>query len=546
MDTVKVGRNYFVHQNASMIRSSWRGAFLLSVFAASAFLWIEAAFSAGVSQSWVNRYSNGMGSAVVIDPCGDVIVTGSSFTDLGSDFLTIKYAGTNGTLLWQHRYNGPSNSSDAAAAVALDRQANPVVAGNSYDDVDSNTAYYTAKYAAADGTLIWENRYQGTPYNSLAAMGIDGNDNVIVTGSSYDGVGITRWLTVKYSADGTFLWEKRSGGASSNACCPQRLAVDTNGDIIVTGYSFGRDYISVFYTVKYAAATGDVLWERLVGEPLTFYGEGQAVVVDRNNDVIVAGSVLSTNDWDYYTAKYAGTSGVLLWERRYNGPANGPDKIMALAIDRDDNLLVTGSSFETENSFDYYTVKYSSDGTPLWEQRYSGPGSGDDVAQAVAIDAEQNVIVTGFSTGDQQNVDYYTIKYAGSDGQVLWGQRYNGPANKNDYMRNAGATLAIGVGGLIAVTGDSNNTLDDGPDILDYATIVYREPLSPVSVAIVDGRIRVRFSGVPGRAYNLQGAVAPSGPWSTIAILTAPANGVIEYTDVSENVRVKFYRTSAL
>jgi hypothetical protein len=163
----------------------------------------------------------------------------------------------------------------------------------------------------------------------------------------------------------------------------------------------------------------------------------------------------------------------------------------------------------------------------------------------VAIDAEQNVIVTGYSTGDQHNFDYYTIKYAGTDGQLLWGQRYNGPANKDDYIRSS-ANLAIGPGGLIAVTGDSNNTLDDGPDILDYATIVYREPLSPVSVRIVDGSVRIRFSGVPGRTYSLQSGLAASGPWSTIAVLTAPANGVLEYTDTFEILGMRFYRTSAL
>src|SRR2546430_11716057 len=38
-------------------------------------------------------------------------------------------------------------------------------------------------------------------------------------------------------------------------------------------------------------------------------------------------------DEDYYTAKYAAADGVLLWEKRYNGPANRVDSATAAAVD---------------------------------------------------------------------------------------------------------------------------------------------------------------------------------------------------------------------
>jgi len=47
------------------------------------------------------------------------------------------------------------------------------------------------------------------------------------------------------------------------------------------------------------------------------------------------------------------------WAKRYNGPGSGADKSNAIAVDSDGNVYVTGSSpsagFGTE---DYYTIKY--------------------------------------------------------------------------------------------------------------------------------------------------------------------------------------------
>ena len=47
---------------------------------------------------------------------------------------------------------------------------------------------------------------------------------------------------------------------------------------------------------------------------------------------------------DYYTAKYAAADGALLWEKRYNGPADGDDQATAVAVDGSGNVVVTGIS----------------------------------------------------------------------------------------------------------------------------------------------------------------------------------------------------------
>jgi hypothetical protein len=119
------------------------------------------------------RYNNGVSNStdqaykVVSDAAGDFIVTGSTDEgNTGRDMLTIKYSGADGSVLWQRRYNGPANDDDQASALAVDGSGNVVVTGPSSDS-SGNFDYYTAKYAAADGALLWEKRYNGAA-DSLA------------------------------------------------------------------------------------------------------------------------------------------------------------------------------------------------------------------------------------------------------------------------------------------------------------------------------------------------------------------------------------------
>jgi hypothetical protein len=142
-----------------------------------------------------------------------------------------------------------------------------------------------------------------------------------------------------------------------------------------------------------------------------------AVAVDRSNNVIVTGSSHgSESHYDYLTIKYS-SLGVPLWTNRYNGPGNDWDWAFAVAVDGSNNVIVTGRSAGSGTYsnhwvyFDYLTIKYSSAGVPLWTNRYNGPGNGGDYAYAVAVDGSNNVIVTGYSTGSGGNSDFATIKY---------------------------------------------------------------------------------------------------------------------------------------
>jgi uncharacterized delta-60 repeat protein len=472
---------------------------------------------------WEQRYAGlsraaGVGECVAIDASGNVIVSGSSEgNDSGLDYYTAKYS-PHGVLLWESRYDSPHHGGDYVRAMALDADGNVAVTG--YSQGERAFDFYTVKYAASDGAVLWERRYDGTGGwdDHPQALAVDSNGNVIVTGFS-TGTNVYGPYTAKYAAaTGALLWEKHAnffGGIGGQAA----VTVDGSGNVIVTGH----------HTVKYAAANGAVLWSR------DFVGDGVAVKADSNGNVVVTG-----HSQGYYTAKYAAANGALLWEKRHTSPA-GVARPSALAVDAQGNAIVTGGSYDLDSS-GIHTVKYASaDGAVLWERRYDAGSNGTSIAKAVAVDESGNVVVAGFAPNGL-NHDYFTAKYAAADGAVLWEQLFDGQDGREDRVENR-CGLALGPNGMVAVTGVADGYLG-GSYGYAITTVVYRDALEPISIAMVPAGVRLRFMGEPGRRYTIQRAPAITGLWETIATPEAPPNGQIEHLDSNPLPGSAFYRTT--
>jgi hypothetical protein len=370
-----------------------------------------------------------------------------------------------GSELWVARYNGPGNSSDAASSIAVDDAGNVYVTGFGFGS-GTNLDYATIKYDAS-GIQQWVARYNG-PYNSddyAFAIAVDGDGNIYVTGDSY-GVGTNYdYATVKYDASGNELWVARYNGPGNYSDEANAIVIDGGGNVLVTGKSFGGASNWDYATIKYDAS-GNQLWVARYNGPGNGMDAGYSIAVDGDGNVYVTGESDGTYinfDPDYATIKYD-ASGNELWVARYNAQLWGHDRAFAIAVDGNGNAYVTGGSVVGVTSFDYATVKYDASGNQLWVARYTGPGNNTDNALSIALDAGGNVYVTGASEGDGTYSDYATIKYDAL-GNMFWVARYNGPANSTDWPR----CVAVDGGGNVYVTGGS---LGSGLNS-DYATIKY-------------------------------------------------------------------------
>jgi hypothetical protein len=100
-----------------------------------------------------------------------------------------------------------------------------------------------------------------------------------------------------------------------------------------------------------------------------------------------------------------------VWTNTYDGTGHGSDYIKAMVLDTAGNAYVTGSSFNGVN-YDWVTIKYSPEGSPLWTRSYDGAPQLNDYAVSLAVDNSGNVYVTGSSALNGSQTAIVVVKYS--------------------------------------------------------------------------------------------------------------------------------------
>src|SRR5262249_12596347 len=154
------------------------------------------------------------------------------------------------------------------------------------------------------------------------------------------------------------------------------IAVDRTGAVYVTGTSW-YDYFG-YTTIKYSN-TGVLLWTKFFrASEFPLNPAKTLLAVGNNGTIFVAGPVIGeTSGEDFATFVYS-TEVIPFGPTFSKGLATARDYPPAIPVDRHDNVFVTGPSYSIPNmtgtGLDFATVAYSVSGTPLWTNRFDGPG----------------------------------------------------------------------------------------------------------------------------------------------------------------------------
>ena len=497
------------------------------------------------AQRWIVRYNgtgNAIDAikGMSVDNSGNVYVTGSSNSGANSDdYITIKY-NTSGLQQWIARYNGVGSGSDVPASIFVDATGNVYVTGYSdvltggYVDNDVTTVKYSPT-----GAQLWASSYHGPQQrnDAGAAVKVDANGNVYVTGyTTVRNGAYTKkdYLTIKYTSSGVQQWTATYNGPANQDDAAVGLGLDGTGNIYVTGTSFaGRDPIGEedYLTIKYSPA-GVQQWTARYNGPISEPDRATAIAVDKTGNCYVTGYSRGV-DLDIATVKY-NANGAQQWVTRYDGPAHSGDIAYAIALDNSGNVYVAGSDQAILYNTDFCTIKYNSSGVQQWEARYASSTKDNDEAYAIAVDAASNVYVTGYINGVSPSWDIATIKY-NTNGTQQWVEKYDGPGHGNDN----GAAVGVDAGGNVYVAGTSLGKTSD----LDFVTIKYNSSgLTTTARTVAEDQVPTngiaKIAIYPNPAHDFLKLELPGDDTYDITIIDETGRRVFEEKNMRAQSRI--------
>lgn len=394
--------------------------------------------------SWVRDNISGQSKDMVIDNSGNIYITGVTYAGSSNDFCTIKY-NSSGIQQWTVTYNGSANLGDEATSIALDNQGNIFVTGTA--NIDYNNTVWTGDYCTikynSSGQQQWAKIYSGNaagrdiPFK----VAVDAQGNVVVTGQSYiDAQRNDDIVTIKYSPDGTQQWLVFHDGSAET---PEQdsgrdMVLDSQGNIYIFGHSTKLVTWYDLFLIKYNSS-GAVQFTRDYSGPFNNTTEyGVAIALDNSGNIYCIGEL---SDGNLAVLKY-NSSGAQQWVYIYT--SNFFNNAKDITIDQGGNVIFCGSA--GANGF---IAKLNSAGTLLWNKLITGTG-GNEIVNKIHTDAMNDIYITGkVAAGTYFDLIAEKIDPAGN---TQWRASYNGNGNHNDF----GNAIGMDGSGNVYVTGGSN------------------------------------------------------------------------------------------
>lgn len=435
------------------------------------------------------------------------------------------------TLVWG-RDTGGTSIDEENETITVDGSGNAYVAGyfSGTVDFDPSASTYNLTSAGGDdifiqkldgnGALVWAKRIGGSADDYANDIILDPTGaNVYVTGLFRNTVdfdpnagvvngtsaGVGDVFLLKLTSLGNYSWVKRMGGTMHDT--GKSIGIDVSGNVYTTGYfestsgSFSGISLSTaggadIFVTKHTSS-GTIVWAKRMGG--TGYEEGKDIVIDASGDVLITGWFASSNaDFDPGTASYtmasAGlddifvveltTSGVFSWARKVG--STNYDRGYGIEVDNVGNVYVTGdfrgSVDFNPSSLSTYTLNTGGDNTDIYVLKLNtlgdfvaaikiGTSSTGSGAYDIAIDASNNIYLTGYFTGTIDFNPSTSVDSRSSGGGMDIFTSSLTSALAHRWVRTIGDTgddtgngVDVGVLGYIYTTGYFNGIIDLNPN----------------------------------------------------------------------------------
>jgi len=311
-----------------------------------------------------------------------------------------------------------------AGGAQIDSSGRIVIAGSTMDAVtgyDMALWRYNADgtpdttFGGGNGYITVHGTAGGNRWDKGFDVAIDSSGRLVVVGESEYAVLKTYMVIWRFNEDGTADTAFGTGGAAiydrglGGSCSSRSLAIDSNGNIVATGYCGGAvdDDMTLWrYTPDGAPdtsfGTGGVVFYNPVPEKPD---EGTGIAIDSGGNIVIVGIARDASDSQRLTLWRYKPDGTLDSAFGGGGVAmfTGGDASQGIgvAVDSDDRVMATGDYISGVTPSDAVVARFTNDGA--LDTTFSGDGAAfyatgvTDGGAAVAVDSRGRVLVTGIS-----------------------------------------------------------------------------------------------------------------------------------------------------
>lgn len=447
-------------------------------------------------------------------PCqGEVVPTFDDCVTPADEDCDGVASSCSGGHVWSDGFGGVneqlSTGDQKAIDVVIDKAGNAIVVGDlsgspSFGGVTLNgaggTDVFILKLDPA-GNVLWAKRFGDASDQHATGVTVDAVGNIALTGSFSGAInfgggqmtsaGLDDVFVAALAPDGSHLWSKRYGGASTDIA--GSIAADSTGAVLLTGgfagsVNFGGGMFtsaggSDVFLVK-LDSSGSHVWSKQFGDPSSQFGVD--VAVDASNDIVITGKFSGTVNFgngphvsaggsDVFVAKFDG-SGNRIWSKGFGSVFEQSG--FSVALDGAGNVLVAGAFIGTIDfgggpltsvggTQDLFLAKLNGSGAHLWSKSFGNNGS--DYGSWIAVDGAGNVLLTtalqgtlnfGGSNLTSTGVQDALLVKLDSSGGHLWSKRFG------DMGDQTGRAVAVDNKGQPIMVGSFTGTIDFGGNAL--------------------------------------------------------------------------------
>lgn len=415
--------------------------------------------------TYLGGNQNDEGRSIAVDSSGYAYVSGATFSgdfpttpgvfqldNAGAYDAFITKMDTSGVSLIWSTYLGGSGV-DMANALVLDSALNVIVGGMTTSPdfpvtaIPSspliNTSPFLTKLNPAGDSLIWSLAYGGDGFDYIFSLALDSDEDVYIAGETTSTnlpvtpgavqpiiSGMNDGYLMKIDKDAsTIVYCTYLGGSGMDSC--QSLAVDSDKNTYVCGVTLSNDfpvtpgaYRTLFagdtcgFISKLNSDATALIYSTYLGGSI--HDESRSITTDSDNFAYVCGYSNSPDFpttpgayqetlqafFDVTVTKLNQDGSDLVWST-FIGGSTGDDQGLAILLDNDGNVYVTGSTNSLDfpvspdayqisygGNTDVFLIKLNADGSSLLYSTFLG-GLNQDIAQGIAMDDLGNVYLTG-------------------------------------------------------------------------------------------------------------------------------------------------------